>query len=139
MIPSAFVILDTLPLTANGKIDRKALAELDQERPISSNNYVAPRSLDEKILATIWSEILNLEQIGVYDNFFELGGHSLLATQLVSRIRERFHVNLPLRSLFEDPTIAGLSIAIVQAEATETDNEILAQLLDELEEYEDQI
>jgi amino acid adenylation domain-containing protein len=109
MTPSALVLLDELPLTPNGKVDRKALPAPDQGRPELGNVYQAPRTLIEETLASIWSELLKLDQVGIHDNFFELGGHSLLATRLVSRIRQVFHCELPLRTLFEMPTVAGLS------------------------------
>jgi acyl-coenzyme A synthetase/AMP-(fatty) acid ligase/acyl carrier protein len=109
MLPSAFILLDSLPLTSNGKVDRKALAALDHNRPDPEESFVAPRTGLEEILVTIWVEILKRQRIGIHDNFFDLGGHSLLATQVVSRIREALEVELPLRVLFEKPTVAGLS------------------------------
>jgi acyl carrier protein len=109
MIPSAFVLLDRLPLTASGKLDRNALPAPDQSRPELDNFFVAPRTPAEQSMAGIWAEVLKLDKIGIHDNFFELGGHSLLATQLVSRLRDAFRVNLPLRSLFENPTVASLA------------------------------
>lgn len=112
MVPSVFVFLDSLPLNSSGKIDRRALMELkgiDWSERLVTNEFVAPRTPVEEILVDIWSQILGVQKIGVYDNFFELGGHSLLATQLISRIRETFHVDLPLRSLFESPTIYTLA------------------------------
>ena len=112
MIPSAFVVLDALPLTANGKIDRKALPAPDSARPELAAAYLAPRNEVEETLAGIWAEVLGLQRVGVQDNFFELGGHSLLATQVASRLRQTFEVELPLRLLFEEPTLAGLAAAI---------------------------
>jgi len=109
MIPSAFVFLDALPLTASGKVDRRALPAPDVVRPDLQEAFVAPRSQSEEMVAGIWSNVLGLERIGVYDSFFELGGHSLLVVQIISRIREVFEVELPVRSLFEVPTIAGLT------------------------------
>jgi natural product biosynthesis luciferase-like monooxygenase protein/amino acid adenylation domain-containing protein/non-ribosomal peptide synthase protein (TIGR01720 family) len=114
MIPSIFVNLDAMPLTPNGKIDRKALPAPDQSRRELGAEFVAPRTPTEQLLASIWCDVLRTEQVGVFDNFFELGGHSLLATQLVSRVREVFGVELPLRSLFESPTIAGLALSVEQ-------------------------
>ncbi|MBT5270698.1 MAG: amino acid adenylation domain-containing protein, partial [Candidatus Marinimicrobia bacterium] len=108
MIPSAFIVLDTLPLTPNGKVDRRSLQETDYEHPVSEESFVAPRYPEEEMLAGIWAGVLDIEKIGIHDNFFELGGHSLLATQVISRIRDTFSMELPLRKLFEIPTIEGL-------------------------------
>ena len=115
MVPSAFVLLDALPLTPNGKLDREALPIPGHDRPELEATYVAPRTPAEEILAAIWAEVLKLDCIGIHDNFFELGGHSLLAIQVVSRISRSFKVELPLRALFEAPTIAMLSLAIAPA------------------------
>jgi SAM-dependent methyltransferase/acyl carrier protein len=109
MIPFTFVLMDALPLTPNGKVNRLALAVPDDVRPEMEGAYVAPRTPVEESLAEIFAEVLNLEQVGIHDNFFKLGGHSLLATQIISRIRDAFHVELPLRSVFETPTVAGLA------------------------------
>jgi acyl-coenzyme A synthetase/AMP-(fatty) acid ligase/acyl carrier protein len=109
MVPSAFVFLELLPLTPNGKLDRKALPAPDQTRPELEETFVAPRTPVEETLASIWAAVLKVDKVGIHDNFFELGGHSLLATQLISRIRETFKIDLPLRSLFEAPTIYGLA------------------------------
>jgi acyl-coenzyme A synthetase/AMP-(fatty) acid ligase/acyl carrier protein len=109
MVPAEFVFLDRLPLTINGKIDRKALRPPDQSRPELRQLYVAHRNPVEEMITEIWGEVLKLDQIGVHDNFFELGGHSLLATQVMSRMRKVFQVELPLRSLFEMPTVAQLA------------------------------
>ena len=114
MIPSTFVSLDSLPLTPSGKVDRKALPAPDSERPDFENAFVAPRTPIENVLAGIWCEILGLKEVGIHDNFFELGGHSLLATQVMSRLRKAFEVEIPLRTLFEKPTIAGLAIRIAR-------------------------
>ncbi|MEH2405962.1 amino acid adenylation domain-containing protein [Nostoc sp.] len=107
MMPGAFVILEALPLTPNGKIDRKALPvpKIDRLERV----FVAPRDPVEEVVAGIWVQVLCLEQLSVYDNFFELGGHSLLATQVISRIRKALEVELPLRLLFESPTVAELA------------------------------
>jgi acyl carrier protein len=107
MIPSLFVLLDELPLTANGKVDRRALPTPDSIRPDIPQGVVAPRSSTEATVVEIWCQVLHLEQVGIYDNFFELGGHSLLVTQLLSRLRAAFKIELPLRSLFEISTVAG--------------------------------
>jgi amino acid adenylation domain-containing protein len=109
MLPSAFVKLDQLPLDPNGKVDRQALPAPDKTRSDLQSNFVAPRTAVEEMLSGIWSEVLGIERVGVHDNFFELGGHSLLGTRIISRIRDEFQVELPLLSLFEKPTAAGLS------------------------------
>jgi acyl carrier protein len=115
MVPSSFVILDELPLLPNGKIDRRALPAPDAVRPELPHAFVAPRTPVEKSLAGIWSDLLGLPQVGIHDNFFDLGGHSLLTTQLISRVREMFQVELPLRQVFQQPTIAELATVIEQA------------------------
>jgi len=115
MVPAAFVLLKALPLTPNGKVDRRALPAPDEMRPELEEQYAAPRTPAEEILAASWAKVLRRERVGVHDNFFELGGHSLLATQVISRVREAFQVELPLRCLFEAPTVATLCEAIEQA------------------------
>ncbi len=112
MIPSAFVLMKALPLTPNGKIDRRGLPAPDSFHNEQEDKFVAPRTPTEAKLAAIWVEVLGLKRVGINDNFFELGGHSLLATQIMSRIRQSFAIELPLRHLFEAPTIASLSKAI---------------------------
>ncbi|HEY9848380.1 MAG TPA: amino acid adenylation domain-containing protein [Leptolyngbyaceae cyanobacterium] len=109
MLPAAFIVLDRLPITVNGKVDRKALPSpnLIVEKEVSP--IVAPTTSLETSLVEIWTQLLGRKQVGIHDNFFELGGHSLLATQLVSRIRDRFQVELPLRNIFETPTIAQIA------------------------------
>ncbi|NEU76692.1 non-ribosomal peptide synthetase [Hassallia byssoidea VB512170] len=107
MVPKAYVLLESLPLTPNGKVDRRALKapDITFDKP----DYVAPRTQVEDLLVEIWAKILGKEQVGIHDNFFELGGHSLLATQLVSRIRDTFKIDLPVRNLFEAPTVEQLA------------------------------
>ncbi len=112
MLPSAFVILDALPLTANGKVDRSALDAIQTARLEDDITFVAPRTPTEEILAGIWAQVLAVEQVGIHNNFFELGGHSLLATQLASRVRTKLAVELPLRSLLENPTVAKLAVYV---------------------------
>lgn len=109
MVPAAFVLLENLPLTPNGKVDRKLLPAPDHNRFEWEKPFAEPRTPIEEVLSTIWLSILKLEHVGIYDNFFELGGHSLLATQVISRVRSSFQLELPLRCLFESPTIAGLA------------------------------
>src|SRR5262249_36115845 len=99
MIPSAFVFLETLPLTPNGKVDRKALPAPPEDRSGVGQDFLPPSSPIEQQLATIWREVLRMNEIGVRDNFFDLGGNSLLAIQVISRIRECFDVELPISAL----------------------------------------
>jgi acyl carrier protein len=117
MIPTTFVSLDSLPLTSHGKIDRRALPS-DYDAAGLMAPYVAPRTETERQIAKIWSELLKLERVSVYDQFFDAGGHSLLAAQVISRIRRIFRVEVPLRALFEEPTVAGLAVAVQNAQAS---------------------
>ncbi|MBE9190290.1 amino acid adenylation domain-containing protein [Gloeocapsopsis crepidinum LEGE 06123] len=112
MLPSGFVLLKKLPLTANGKVNRQALPA--PERQLESATIVAPRTPVEEVLTGIWAEILGVK-LGIYDNFFTLGGHSLLATQVISRLRKVFEIDLPLRQLFETPTVAEIATHIETA------------------------
>ena len=107
MVPKAYVLLESLPLTPNGKVDRRALKAPDIT--FDKQDFVAPRTQVEDLLVGIWAKVLGKEQVGIHDNFFELGGHSLLATQLVSRIRDTFKIDLPVRNLFEAPTVAEIA------------------------------
>jgi acyl carrier protein len=115
MIPSSFVFVDSLTLTPNGKVDRKALPTPDTTRPELDEAFVAPRTPMERLVAEIWAEVLKLNQVGVFDNFFDLGGHSLIATQVVSRLRQMVGIELPLRTLFEHPTVGGLAGYLVMS------------------------
>ena len=119
MVPSAFVILDTLPLTLNGKIDRKALPAPDGEIT-REHEYIAPSTPSQEIIANIFASVLGVQNVGIHDNFFELGGHSLLATQLISRLRLAFAVEIPLRGIFESPSVAKLDQKLTQLRTTET-------------------
>ena len=120
MIPAHFVFLESLPLNPNGKVDRRALPTPDVDRSGSEVRFMPPRTPLEEMLATIWGDILHLDQVGIYDNFFTLGGHSLVATQVTSRIRHLLQIELPLRHLFEAPTIAGLAAVMETAVAPST-------------------
>jgi amino acid adenylation domain-containing protein len=133
MIPSNWVFLESLPLTPNGKLNRQALPAPDGARPDIISNFTAPRTPVEEKLSDIWCETLVLERAGIHDNFFELGGHSLLATQIISRVRASFQVELPLRSLFESPTIAELAVIILQLKAARQDEDEMASLLSQVE------
>jgi surfactin family lipopeptide synthetase A len=138
MIPAAFVKLDAMPLNPNGKVDRRALPAPDTSDFSDRTNFVAPRTPTEETLATIWMQVLGLEQVGIHDNFFELGGHSLLATQVISRLREVLGVDIQLQLLFQIPTIADLAEAILQIQAENTDDDEMSRLLAELENLSDE-
>jgi acyl carrier protein len=130
MVPAAFVVLDKLPLTPNGKVDHAALPIPDQTAFDSLDEFVAPRTQVEETLAQIWKEILGVARVGIHDNFFEKGGHSLLATQVVSRIKKTLQVDLPLRVIFDSPTIADLAPNVESLSRTEAgEMEKLAELL----------
>src|SRR6185369_10300348 len=129
MVPSTFVFLDSLPLTPNGKIDRQALPAPSSARPELVETFAAAGTPTEEVLAGLWTELLGVEQVGIHDNFFDLGGHSLLATQVISRVRELFHVEIALRQLFETPTVAELAQNIEIALLKET-KELAAPVID---------
>jgi amino acid adenylation domain-containing protein len=146
MVPSSVVLLETMPLTSNGKIDRRALAASDRERT-SREEFVAPRNSIERKLAEIWSELLGIEQVDVndrflvsiHDHFFDLGGHSLMAVRMFSRVREAFGVELPLNLIFTSaPTIAGLAQAIEQYMVETADVSEVVAMLKELDELSDE-
>ena len=132
MMPSAFIMLDALPLTPSGKIDRKALPRPDRAQPIRETAFVAPRTPLEQDLVNIWRELLGIEQIGIHDKFFELGGHSLLLTRLASRIHRTFGVEIPLRVLFNTPTVVDMTTAIAARQVEHEDEIEATQLLEEL-------
>jgi amino acid adenylation domain-containing protein len=134
MVPSSFVLLDAMPLTLNGKIDRRNLPDPDRIRPDLDSSYVAPSSPAEKIVAGIWAELLGVDRVGARDNFFELGGHSLLAMRVISRLRDAFRIELPLRKLFEFPTVVGLTRS-VQEQLLIPANPDVAQLTAQLKPY----
>jgi acyl carrier protein len=119
MVPATAVVLEEMPLTPNGKIDRRALPEPDQTRPDLESLYVAPRTPTETLIADIWSQVLGAENVGIHDNFFDLGGHSLLAIQVMSRVRQALQVEVPLRRLFDAQTVEGLAAYIEQARQEE--------------------
>ena len=109
MVPAATVMMDALPLLPSGKVNRRAFPAVEDKRPELASAYVAPRSDLERQLAEIWQEVLHADRVGIQDNFFALGGHSLLAAQVVLRVARRLHIELPLREMFQTPTIAGLA------------------------------
>jgi surfactin family lipopeptide synthetase C len=124
MIPSVFVVLDALPLSPAGKVDRRALPVPQQTRQALETSFEAPRTPIEATLASVWSEVLGIQQIGIHDNFFDLGGHSLLATRLNSRLRDIYQIELPLRSLFDAPSIAALAALIEAGQANDDDQAV---------------
>ncbi|WP_315337930.1 non-ribosomal peptide synthetase [Pseudomonas grimontii] len=134
MVPLHWLWLERLPLNANGKLDRKALPELEIGQ-LHSQDYLAPRNELENTLAAIWAEVLKVERVGVQDNFFELGGHSLLATQIASRVQKTLQRDVPLRAMFECSTVAqlaeyieGLAANEISAEKVERLSDLMAEL-----------
>ncbi|HEY0384440.1 MAG TPA: amino acid adenylation domain-containing protein, partial [Pyrinomonadaceae bacterium] len=137
MLPAAYVCLETFPLTTSGKIDRRQLPPPDEDRAQLTAPLIEPRTPIEIELAAMWRELLGAVQVGVDDNFFELGGHSLMLTQLASRINDAFQVQLPLRVLFNVPTIALMTTAIAARQMEQADPLQLAAMLDELDNFTD--
>jgi aspartate racemase len=133
MVPAAFALLAELPLTPNGKVDRQALPAPDQARPDLEKVFVAPRTPVEEAIARIWAEVLGRQQVSIHDNFFALGGHSLLAAQVIYRLSEVFLVELPLRSLFETPTVAGVAAVVAQQQGEQAEHARIAQALADIE------
>ena len=128
MLPSSFVFLDALPLTPAGKLDRLALPAPEHTRPEPDDDFGARTPIEEALVG-IWSQVLGIATIGIEDDFFALGGHSLLATQVISRIRDAFHVELPLRDLFLNPTVAGLALSIARRQAERIEPAEMERLL----------
>jgi surfactin family lipopeptide synthetase A len=133
MMPWVIVMMEEMPLNANGKIDRSALPPVDLARTLDEETYVAPRNPIESIIGSLWSEVLKVEQIGVSDNFFELGGHSVLAAMLISRLRQLFHLEMPLRRLFEAPTLADFSDMVIRNLLSEEDELSRERIMKEIE------
>ncbi len=109
MVPTAFVLLTSLPLLSNGKVNHRALPSLEEARPDLESSYVPPETATEQHLVEIWEETMEIKPVGIHDNFFNLGGHSLIATSILARLRVTYHLNLPLRIIFESPTITELA------------------------------
>ena len=109
MVPTAFILLTSLPLLSNGKVNQRALPSRDESRPELESSYVPPETETERKLVGLWEEVMEIKPVGIHDNFFTLGGHSLIATSVLARVRVSYHLNLPLRIIFESPTIAELA------------------------------
>jgi len=133
MTPSAFVRLDALPLNPNGKVDRRALPDPGNARPNLKSLYAPPTTMTEKRLTSIWSKVLSVDQVGIRDNFFDLGGHSLLASRVISGVIQAFKLELPVKALFDAPTIAEMAGIITQSQAERVSEAELAQMLCEVE------
>jgi amino acid adenylation domain-containing protein len=133
MIPSAFVLLGALPHTPNGKVDRPALPALERTRPELNTAYVAPRTPVQAELAEIWNDVLSLERVGIEDNFFDLGGHSLAATRLISQVIKKFQLEIPIKALFDAPTVADMAEIISQHQAKRASDAELMQMLRHVE------
>ncbi|RCJ37306.1 hypothetical protein A6770_40260 [Nostoc minutum NIES-26] len=133
MMPAAFVMLEALPLMPNGKVNRQALPAPNLEQSKLEGTFIAPQTAAEEVIAGIWGQVLGLNEIGIHDNFFELGGHSLMVTQVTSRLRQAFQVELPIRNLFESPTVAGLTDALAKIWGDRQVVEEIAQTWQEVE------
>jgi len=133
MIPSALVLMDALPVVPNGRVDRRSLPKPGNSRSALGVPYVAPTTAVEEKLATIWAEILSLDKMGIKDNFFDLGGHSLAATRVIHHVMETFRLELPLKALFDCPTVADMAALIVQNQANHLGEEGLQRMLGEVE------
>lgn len=138
MIPSSFVSMDALPQTPNGKTDRLRLPPPPRNRPDLDNPFVAPGTTTETELSTIWSEVLGIDQLGINDNFFELGGDSLLATRIITRVIKNFRADLPIRTLFDTPTIAQQAEQLLLRQTKAISAETLAKILNEVESLSDE-
>jgi amino acid adenylation domain-containing protein len=137
MVPSAFMVLEHLPVSPNGKLNRSALPDLDDARPELAREFVAPSTPAEQAIAEIFTEVLEVRTIGIHDDFFELGGHSLLATRAVTRLRDRFQIEMTPRFLFESPTVAELATRVSNLLVQNTDEAEMAAMLAELGELEE--
>lgn len=133
MIPSVFVMMEKMPLTSTGKTDRSALPEPDRIRPLLDSPYVPPSTEEEKKIADIWAEILELDQVGIHDSFFDLGGNSIQSMRIVSRICRVFHTDLSMRVFFDFPTVAGLAAYITEKRDSSISDTELEKMVAELE------
>ncbi|HEX5601785.1 MAG TPA: phosphopantetheine-binding protein, partial [Pyrinomonadaceae bacterium] len=133
LIPATFIFLDTLPRTRTGKVDRKSLPQPESQRSQYGVQYIAPETEMELLIAEVWQKLLRVDRVGINDNFFELGGHSLLATQVINKLRQSYSVELPLRTIFESPTIAGLAKQVELAQKQgEDDADKMAQIIQKI-------
>jgi acyl carrier protein len=133
-----WIILDSMPLMPNGKVNRRALPDPGKGRPQLTIGYVIPRSDVEILLARIWSEVLAVDQIGIHDNFFDLGGHSLAATRIISQIIEKLQLDRPIKSLFNSPTIAQMATVVAKNRAKRANKAEVARMLQEVEAMSDE-
>jgi acyl carrier protein len=133
MVPSGYVRMEQMPLTANGKVDRRALPAYESSRADASAKFVAPRTPIEEKLVGIWCKVLNTQQVSIYDNFFDLGGHSLLVTRVLNAVREVYGIDLPMRMFFELPTVAALAEQLQTARQPENEMERVSRMLERLE------
>jgi acyl carrier protein len=133
MVPSAFVVLDAVPLTPNGKLDRRALQALYKENIAATVSYTAPRTEIEKKLAQIWQEMLGVERVGIGENFFDLGGDSVSAMRAVVRMEKELELDLSVSCLFNNPTIELLAVALGEMKASAHGEEDLLRMLDEID------
>jgi acyl carrier protein len=138
MVPAVITFVDELPIDPNGKLDRAALRDMQVTGRVGRASYAAPRSPIEETLCRIWEAVLTVERVGIHDDFFELGGHSLTGMQVVARIRDAFSAELPLSALFDAPTIAELTVAVVQRQAAQAHDGAIAALLAEVETLSDE-
>jgi acyl carrier protein len=133
MLPAVYVVLDALPLDANGKVARRLLPTPQPWRPSLDTPYVPPGTPLETILTTLWADVLQLDRVGIHDRFFDLGGDSLLATQLMTRVLHTLHISLPLRSLLETTTVADMASVLLKYQTDTADQHELARLVADVE------
>jgi len=138
MIPAAFVFLDRLPLTPNHKVDRRALPDPEPGAHSGTREIVPPRDGVEQAIAGVWQRLLGLDAVGIHENFFELGGHSLLGIRVIAALRDELGVEIPLRAVFEKPTVANLALAVTQARVEQAADSEVGALLDNLEDLSDE-
>jgi acyl carrier protein len=137
MIPAVWVKLDDMPLTPNGKIHRQGLPAAAQGKLVDERTLAPPRTPVEQVLVDIWAEVLDVDAVGIHDNFFKIGGHSLLVAQLLSRLRESFQIELPLRAFFEAPTVAELAEVMTSKPEQRVRIQRIAELMISIANYSD--